>query len=75
MGAKKGGGKVWVSSRYEKLSDFCFACGKLGRVMKGCGEEMQMEEANSLKMRYGPMMREVPIRTRGGMERRDNREE
>ena len=31
--------RIWVIANYEKLSNFCFSCGKLGHVANGCVEE------------------------------------
>jgi len=27
---------IWIWFKYVKLPDFCYACGKLGHVYKGC---------------------------------------
>ena len=36
---RKNKGRIWAMIKYEKLSDFCFSCEKLGHVAKGCVEE------------------------------------
>lgn len=29
----------WIPVTYEKLLDFCYACGKLGHMMKDCDSD------------------------------------
>ena len=31
--------RSWVQIKYEKLSEFCFGCGRLRHLLKNCGEE------------------------------------
>ena len=54
--------RVWAIVKYEKLLDFCFSCGKLGHVAKGCVEEVQRANNNQEVMRYGAHMIAVLIR-------------
>ncbi|XWS44553.1 hypothetical protein CRYUN_Cryun15aG0056100 [Craigia yunnanensis] len=35
-------GTRWIKMEYEKLSDYCFARGRLGHILKNCGEEAKM---------------------------------
>ena len=32
-------GRRWIRLKYEKLSDYCYGCGKLGHVLKSCGDD------------------------------------
>ncbi|OMO68593.1 Zinc knuckle CX2CX4HX4C [Corchorus olitorius] len=54
--------RIWAAIHYEKLLDFCYACGKLGHVQKYCSHEV----AGFPK--FGPQMRALPPR-RGAMMR------
>ena len=29
----------WIQVKYKKLSKFCFACGRLGHLLKNCKED------------------------------------
>ena len=58
----------WVQIRYEKLSEFCFACGKLGHLLKNYGEETKMSVVDSSQMRYGPGMKATSVRQNVGRE-------
>ncbi|KAJ8441714.1 hypothetical protein Cgig2_019101 [Carnegiea gigantea] len=50
----------WVGFKYVKLPDFCYGCGKLGHVWKGCpGFALEMDESD---LQYGSWMRGSPIR-------------
>ncbi|KAL8457918.1 hypothetical protein ACS0TY_035687 [Phlomoides rotata] len=33
---KEGGGSFWITFRYEKLSTFCFVCGRVGHTKSFC---------------------------------------
>lgn len=44
----------WIPITYEKLSDFCYGCGKLDHVLKDCDEHKPDEE---MQTQYGPWLR------------------
>ncbi|KAH7861053.1 hypothetical protein Vadar_021030 [Vaccinium darrowii] len=44
----------WISFKFEKLPDFCYACGRLGHDNKGCRFVSKVDGENS---GYGPEMR------------------
>ncbi|XWS68928.1 hypothetical protein CRYUN_Cryun04dG0135500 [Craigia yunnanensis] len=48
--------RAWASVRYEKLFDFCFACGKLCHIWKNYDKEIECCLAASTKQRYGAHM-------------------
>ncbi|OMO77422.1 hypothetical protein COLO4_25190 [Corchorus olitorius] len=49
--------KIWAEVKYEKLSDFCFNCGRLGHSNKFC----KSEEKSSLS--FGAHMRAAPAKS------------
>ena len=62
---------MWASSRYEKLSDFCFACGKLGHLWKNCNKDEEMCRDNPHKQRFGDHIRAGMIRKKASENGRD----
>ena len=67
----------WIVFKYEKLQKFCFACEKLGQLLKNYGDEVKMAAYDQSKMRFGAQMRGFFIRERGnnGVYRRFGRNE
>ncbi|KAI9084479.1 hypothetical protein K1719_033467 [Acacia pycnantha] len=51
---KPDGSKVWISIRYEKLQNFCYACGKIGHDNRQCRSERLMSISNPTEPRFGP---------------------
>lgn len=49
---------VWVDFRYERLGDFCYNCGCLGHIDKGCSKEVGQE----MKKKYGSWLKASHIR-------------
>ncbi|KAJ8430039.1 hypothetical protein Cgig2_014199 [Carnegiea gigantea] len=56
------GKPVWFDIQYIKLSDFCYACLKVGHVYKGC--ELYDENIPKLSLPYMPKLRASPIKTK-----------
>ncbi|OMO68596.1 hypothetical protein COLO4_29560 [Corchorus olitorius] len=48
---RQGGDRAWAEFKYEKLSDFCFNCGRLGHSCKFC------QEVVAATQKFGPFMR------------------
>lgn len=44
----------WASIRYERLSDLCFGCGRIGHTSHHCVEKVIMDEAKQGSPLYGP---------------------
>ena len=57
-------GRRWINVRYERLFDFCFACGLLGHLLKNCGEDAKMLVVDGSQLQYGSGMRVVPVKYR-----------
>ncbi|XP_042939552.1 uncharacterized protein LOC122274592 [Carya illinoinensis] len=48
-----GNKEVWIAFKYEKLVDFCYACGRLGHSQIFCG----FPTSTLQKIRFGPALR------------------
>lgn len=53
----------WATIRYERLSDYCYGCGRLGHTLPNCEEEVARAESDSQLPRYGPWLTGVRPRT------------
>ena len=45
------GKPIWIRFKYVKLLDFCYGCGKLGHILKGCNT-IEAEEGDP-GLQYG----------------------
>ena len=52
----------WFNIHYVKLGDFCYACGMMGHVYRGC--KPFDDSIPKDKLPYGPTMRTSPIATK-----------
>lgn len=48
------GEEKWVTIKYERLSDFCYECGRLRHASLGCHAEVVLSEVNPRLPMYGP---------------------
>lgn len=48
------GDETWTNIKYERLSDFCYGCGRLGRTTQVCKEEVKISEIKEGHTMYGP---------------------
>lgn len=52
------GKKIKVYFQYERLQDFCYACGRLGRTVRDCKETTDdKDREEELPNNYGPWLR------------------
>lgn len=50
------GQERWTSVRYERLSDLCFGCGRIGHTSHNCMAPVVMDGVKQGKPLYGPWM-------------------
>ena len=56
------GRTIWIDLRYVKLLDFCYVCGMLGHVTKGCG--LYNPSLSGTELQYGDWLRASPMQAR-----------
>ncbi|KAL2942601.1 hypothetical protein RDABS01_030951, partial [Bienertia sinuspersici] len=56
------GGSKWIELKYEKLMDFCYACGCIGHSLNGCQHYDDSTPEGELP--YGSWMRASPTKKR-----------
>jgi len=57
-----GGKPKWIQIKYVKLPDFCYGCGRLGHVLKGC--DLTVEDSDGAGLQYGSWLRASPLRSK-----------
>lgn len=58
-----GGSTKWIDVKYERLSDFCYFCGRLGHVDRDCSFHERYEDSTEeLVYQYGPWLHASPHR-------------
>jgi hypothetical protein len=60
------GKEIWVDYKYERLPNFCFACGRIGHQMRDCEDiedhdEVQYSELEEKQQAFGPWLRVSPL--------------
>lgn len=50
------GQEKWATVRYERLSEFCFGCGRLGHTAQSCNEEIAVSERKPNFPKFGPWL-------------------
>ena len=53
---------MWIDLRFVKLPDFCYVCGMLGHVTKGCG--LYNPSVAESDFQYGDWLRASPMKSR-----------
>lgn len=56
---REDGSMLWISIKYERLSDFCFDCGKLGHSKSACVSDIT-EKKEDPHFEFGPWLRTPP---------------
>lgn len=52
----KSGEEKWANVKYERLSDVCYGCGRIGHASANCREGVTMSETQPDAPRFGPWM-------------------
>lgn len=52
----KSGEEKWATIKYERMSDVCYSCGRLGHTSISCSEGIVMSENKPEFPKYGPWM-------------------
>lgn len=50
--------------KFERLLDFCYKYGRVGHLIKDCGEKNQGEDGDDETLPFGPWLRASPMRGR-----------
>lgn len=59
------GHEKWATFKFERLSDFCYGCGRLSHTSQNCDEEIVLDDQNSVRPLFGHWMQETrPTRNR-----------
>lgn len=58
--SRETGARLWIAFKYERISDFCYSCGKLTCTVSACPEPKQESSADREDcMGFGPWLRAV----------------
>lgn len=60
----------WVKIKYERLPNFCYACGAIGHTQKEC-DKVEEEGLDSITNQYGPWMRASPLKEKPRMSKKE----
>uniref|UniRef100_A0A803LGQ4 CCHC-type domain-containing protein n=1 Tax=Chenopodium quinoa TaxID=63459 RepID=A0A803LGQ4_CHEQI len=52
----------WIGFKYERLSDFCYYCGRIGHNDKDCEEKDNCDGESTIVFQYGPFLSASPHR-------------
>ncbi|KAJ8426745.1 hypothetical protein Cgig2_003638 [Carnegiea gigantea] len=55
------GKAIWISFKYVKLLDFCYYCGCLGHVLRGC--ELSSDATDDIDLQYEDWLRGSPTKS------------
>lgn len=54
---REDGSKLWLPFRYERLSDFCYSCGKIDHTESACTNQLgEGDNDDDPRYQYGPWM-------------------
>lgn len=59
---RENGEQLWLAFKYERLSDFCYNCGRISHIDQACGEpKVNKQDDDNEFTGFGPWMRAVHL--------------